>query len=277
MRISGATHADLREDVAGNISTPLPTLVKLASDDAVNVRAAIAGNVSSPAAVTTDLSHDDARQVRAAVAGRAELSLEILARLLEDPDSGVRRAAMRHPSAEEAARRHGRLAVEAPAAVSRHSAPASVDRTAFETKAHSRRAEERIGVAYDARTPADILEFLGGERRSSRVRRAVAANPHAPARLLRQLAHDDDEQVRQAVAFNGSTEPEVLLDMAGKSIDLALLVALNPDTPDVVLMRLSQDAEPLLRYVTAGVQAKRLLERASPGAPRRHISDGLIE
>lgn len=58
-------------------------------------------------------------------------------------------------------------------------------------------------VAFDESADANVLEFIGGERRSKRVRRAVAANPNASPCLLAALANDDDEQVRQAVIFNG--------------------------------------------------------------------------
>lgn len=62
-------------------------------------------------------------------------------------------------------------------------------------------------VAFDPRTPPDILVFLGGEPRSAQVRRAAAANPNTPAATLASLAKDNDDEVRQAVAFNSATRP----------------------------------------------------------------------
>jgi hypothetical protein len=129
--------------------------------------------------------------------------------------------------------------------------------TLVEMAAHSR-AEVRKEVAFDQNADSDILALLGGERRSKHVRRAVAANPYAPASLLASLAEDIDEQVRQAVAFNGATPTSVLLDLAARGIDLALLVALNPDTPDNVLGALTNDAEPLVRFVATGMSTSRL-------------------
>jgi hypothetical protein len=41
--------------------------------------------------------------------------------------------------------------------------------------------------------------------------------------------------------FNGATLPSVLVDLTGRSIDLALLVALNSDTPDDGLGALAND------------------------------------
>jgi hypothetical protein len=121
-------------------------------------------------------------------------------------------------------------------------------------------------VAYDVETPVDILEFLGGERRSARVRRAVAGHPHSPARLLAILADDSDEQVRQAVAFNGSTPPALLMDLAARSVDLAILVALNPDTPDDLLAVLAADTEPIVQHIAIGVRLTRqATERGGDG------------
>ena len=264
-RLARSTDVELRTHVAGNVSTPESALEALAQDDTPDVRAAVAENRSTPLATVHDLSHDGAPTIRAAVAARGELDLEILARLLEDDDAGVQRVARRHASAGEAARRFGQIADSARGDVAQTVAGEPIGREVFETLAGSRRAEERMKAAYDERTPVDILEFLGGERRSKQVRRAVAANPHAPSRLLRQLAEDDDEQVRQAVAFNGATTPDVLMDLAGRSIDLALMVALNPDVPDEVLASLAADAEPLLRYIATGRQ----LMQSRPGVPTR--------
>lgn len=258
-RLAGSTDADLREDVAGNPSSPGRALAKLADDDVTEVRAAVACNVAAPDALVVDLSHDGGPEVRAAIASRYELDLEILARLIEDEDAVVRRAARRHPAAAEASRRYGLTVDGTGNDLAPQAGPVPIDREAFEALAGSSRAEQRMKVAYDAKAPLDILEFLGGERRSRQVRRAVAANPHAPVRLLRVLADDADEQVRQAVAFNGKTPADVLAGLAGRSIDLAIMVALNPDVPDDVLAALSHDGEPLLRYVATGRRLNRRL------------------
>jgi len=52
------------------------------------------------------------------------------------------------------------------------------------------------------------------------------------------------------VAFNGATTPAgILLDLAARNVDLALLIALNPDTPDELLGVLRNNAELLVRFV----------------------------
>lgn len=272
--LARSTDAHLREDVARNSNTPLPALEKLSQDGAANVRAAVAGNPSTPDAVLIGLAHDGEPRVRAALSGLGHLDLGILARLLEDADAVVRRAAQRHPSAEEAAQRYGQPSEPTGNELARATGSEPVDRKVFEEMAGDKRAEVRMRAAFDPRTPIDVLEFLGGERRSSRVRRAVAASPHAPARLLRALSDDSDDEVRQAVAFNGATQPDVLIDLAGRSVDLALMVALNPEAPDDVLAALSADPEPLVRHIAAGMKLGRLNSSdAHAQPPATHTSD----
>lgn len=108
------------------------------------------------------------------------------------------------------------------------------------------------------------------------MRRAVAANPHAPANLLASLAEDNDGLVRQAVAFNGASPTSVLVDLAGRSIDLALLVALNPDTPDEVLDLLANDSEPLVRFMATGMRTRRraLITPITSHASRPTVAGG---
>lgn len=136
----------------------------------------------------------------------------------------------------------------------RESAPGRAD---LEQMVAGKRAEVRTQVAADSRTPPDILRFLGGERASVKVRRTVAANPTTPAETLHSLARDQDIQVRQAVAFNSATSPEVLSDLANSAVDLALLVALNPDAPSPTLDALVDSHEALVRFVAEGARAQR--------------------
>ncbi|MDQ0093068.1 hypothetical protein [Paeniglutamicibacter psychrophenolicus] len=74
------------------------------------------------------------------------------------------------------------------------------------------------------------------------MKRAIAANPNTPAAVLGSLADDNDEQIRQAVTFNGATPWTLLAELVGRSIDLAILVAMNPAAPVPSL--------PLLRETT---------------------------
>lgn len=189
----------------------------------------------------------------------------LLGELLRDEQSSVQVAAFGNPSTrpEDRARAQARWDH-----ARRKSAPS---RTDLEEMVASTRAEVRIRPAYDPRTPPDILVLLGGERRSAKVRRAVAANPNAPTALLASLANDKDEDVRRAVAFNGATPPAILKSLARTGVDLAILVALNPDTPTEILDELTEDAEPLVRHVATSARALRV-PLVRDGSRTRHLA-----
>jgi len=249
--LASSSDQSIRGAVAANSGTPHATLAALARDEEADVRRVVAENDLTPAQVFEDLASDHDPRVRMAVARRADLADALLRRLLNDPDLSVQRAAGRHPRAatftQASAQRLTSESLDVAAG-----GPGEIDRGSFEAMAADSRAERRTMPAYDPKTPSDILELLGGDRRSKLVRRAVAANPYAPARLLRALAEDDDEQVRLAVAFNQATPSDVLLDLSGRGVDLALFVALNPDAPDAVLQQLAADPEAFVAYVAMG-------------------------
>lgn len=126
----------------------------------------------------------------------------LLGALLLDNDRSVRSAAFKNPATSTEDRDHAESAWEH---AYQASAPSRAD---LEEMVASRRAEVRMQVAFDPRTPPDVLDFLGGERPGAQVRRAVAANPNTPATVLASLDDDTDIEVRQAVAFNGATPQE---------------------------------------------------------------------
>src|SRR5699024_12007253 len=55
----------------------------------------------------------------------------------------------------------------------------------------------------------DILDFLSGQRRNKQVRRIVAAHPRTSAETLWKLTDDEDLEVRQAIALNPSSPPDL--------------------------------------------------------------------
>ncbi|TFD35949.1 hypothetical protein E3T40_07260 [Cryobacterium sp. TMT1-19] len=250
-RLAKSADESVRSAVAGNSRTPSATASMLAADPVCEVRAAAAGNEALDIALLVTLAYDDEPRVRASAARRPRLGTALLGELLLDDDRSVRSAAFRNPSTGSEDRDRAKAAWER---AYQASAPIRAD---LEEMVASRRAEVRMLVAFDSRTPPDILRLLGGERRSAQVRRAVAANPNTPADVLASLADDADPEVRQAVAFNGATPQDVLAELAGRSIDLALLVAMNPDAPIGIIDALVGDGEPLVGYVAAGVMATR--------------------
>lgn len=241
----------VRGAVAANPSAPAKSLTMLASDSVSCVRASAAANTSLDLGLLTALVLDDEAEVRASAASNPSLDPALLAELLHDDEYCVRSAAFRNSSTRPEDR------ARAEAAWDRAWRQAAPSRTELEERIASKQAEVRMTVAFDPRTPADILTLLGGERRSAQVRRAVAANPNTPSETLASLADDKDEEVRQCVAFNRATAPEVLAELAGRSVDLALLVAFNPDTPISILNALSNDADRLVGHVATGVSSER--------------------
>ena len=251
VRLAKSANESVRSAVAGNSRTPSETLSLLAADPVHNVRAAAAGNEGLDIALLVTLAYDDDPVVRAGAAGCPRLSTAVLGALLLDDDRSVRSAAFRNPTTSVEDRDRAETAWEH---AYQMTAPSRAD---LEEMVASRRAETRLQAALDPRTPPDFLIFLSGDRRSARVRRAVAASPNTPAAYLESLADDTDTEVRQAVAFNGSTRPKVLAKLAGTSIDLALLVAMNPDAPNGIIDALVEDGDPLVCHVATGVRSAR--------------------
>ncbi len=245
-RLGRSTDDVVRREVASNPSTSDAVIAQLAGDTEPSVRASVAANLRTPVPVLERLASDQEPRVRVKVAAHRNLPQIVLVRLLKDSDDNVRTAALANSAAPEGLVREVKAELELFADRTRP------NRAALEQKVAHRKAEVRMSVAFSPDADADLLTMLGGERRSAQVRRAVAANPNSPVAVLRKLAADDDEQVRQAVAFNGATPADLLIDLAGNNVDLAVLVAMNPDVPQDVLCALSRDSNPLVQFVAAG-------------------------
>lgn len=252
-RLSKSADDEVRRAVAGNGSSPATVLELLATDLVSDVRAAAAGNPATALSSLIELSQDDDAMVRLAAAGNPNLPQEVLRVLLRDNDPRVHHAASQNPSAHAQDAHQGEL--------ERHEKPrrSRLTRADLQEMAIATRAETRIQVAYNKDTPPDILKFLGGERRSVKVRRAVAAHPNTPIEDLWSLAADKDLEVHQVVALNSNTPAELLVELAGRSVDFALLVSLNPGAPDEVLDALAADREPLVRFVADITRTHRAL------------------
>jgi len=243
--------SEVRAKVASSCRTSPEVLAVLADDESRLVRIAVVNNPNLSLSLLTGRAHDNEPAVRAQVATKVQLSSDVLALLLRDDDRTVRSAAYNNPSTRNEDKEE--LDAEQDRAW-RASAPKRAD---LEEMVANNDSEIRIQVALDSRTPPDILLMLGGERRSVRVRRAVASNPNSSAQILNSLATDADAEVRQSVAFNVSTPDEVLRELADRSIDLAILVALNPGVTTGTLDILSKDSDHLARFVAKSVRFER--------------------
>ncbi|MCC9205870.1 hypothetical protein [Arthrobacter sp. zg-Y769] len=252
-RLARSTDDLVRGAVAGNPAAPVAVILRLVGDPEANVRAGLADNPASPPNVLKTLSHDGDSRVRARTAGNPKIPQAILENLISDTEADVRAAALKNPATPV------ELVRKAEASWERVTRPSPPDRAALEEMVANKRAEVRMEVAFNPGADPDLLALLGGERRSSQVRRAVAANPNTPAEVLASLAEDQDDQVRQAVAFNGATPGTLLADLAGRSLDLAILVALNPDVPEAVLDTLQHDSNSLIRFVAVNSRKSRTI------------------
>lgn len=251
-RLARSADVSVRGAVAGNASVSSDVLAALAEDPVPEVRRAAAGNPTLNLDVLAALARDDDPTVRASAARSGRLDADLLYELLLDEDRGVRSAAWRNPGSTP------EMKARAEEEWDRVHPVASPSRAELEEWAASSRAEVRIQVALGQQTPADILALLAGERRSAKVRAAAAAHPDTPPQILVALASDSDDEVRQAVAFNGATPEDVLTSLARSRVDLALLAALNPGAPSAVLDVLADDGDPLVRYVASESRTARL-------------------
>lgn len=247
---------DFRQYVAMHRKTSASTLARLANSKDADVRIAVSANPRTPQDVLEALALDADAGVRRAVASNDRLPQDLLNALLLDDDLDVRIAAYREPDAEEEADDEPGLSTEMGVAI-RPTVPTIAE---LQEMAANTRAEVRIRVAYSEHATPDILAFLGGERRSAKVRRAVAAHPATPPEILKSLATRDDADTLMAIAFNPGAPIDVLANLAGRSAELALLVALNPDAPLEVLEALADDSDLLVRFVSAAQMEQRLIE-----------------
>ena len=218
---------ELRSYVASNGRTSPTTLVRLANSSVENLRLSVAGNARTPPEILNKMLRDESLAVRM----RAARSIEANA----EPDE----------------------ADEAPAAELEVAPRPSITVTDLHEMVASKRADVRKQAAYSSAVTPDMLTFLAGDRRSVIVRRIVAAHPQTPSTTLRTLASEGDAQITQSIAFNSGTPIDVLADLAGRSLDLALLVAFNPDAPDEILGALVDDDDPLVKWVAREVVASR--------------------
>lgn len=220
---------EFRSFVARHNRTSETTLARLAKSVDEDLRLDVAGNPRTPQDTLNMLLCDESLAVRVRAARAVEANAE--------PDD----------SSEEPA---------AELEIASSPTPAITVADLHEMVA-SKRADIRKQAAYNSAATPDMLTFLAGDRRSVIVRRIVAANPGTPPSTLRELTSENDAQINQSIAFNSGTPIDVLIDLAGQSIDLALLVAFNPDAPDEILGALAEDDDPLVRFVAQEFSAVR--------------------
>lgn len=261
---------DGRLYVACNERTSRRTLERLAKSKDESVRSALAQNPRVPLKTLESLAHDQDASVRQSVACNERLTQDTLNALLLDDDLKVRLAAYGNPAMDAEAGQEQETRSAAVMLAARSTIPTVEE---LREMAANPRAEVRIRVAYSEHATPDILAFLGGERRSSRVRRAVAAHPKTPSTVLRSLAMRDDADILVSIAFHRETPLDVLVDLAGRSSELAVMVALNPNAPVEIVEALTRDSDEFVRFVATA----QLDERSKMASPRDTTSIGTGE
>lgn len=235
---------EVRRYVAGHTGTSGSTLARLSLSEDSEVRRAVSGNPATKISLLETLARDRDPIVRSEVARNERTPQDLLNALLLDEDEDVRIAAYRYSDKETTG---GAEAESLEVGLApRFRAPSIVE---LQEMAANARAEVRICVAYSEYATPDILSYLGGERRSVSVRRAVAAHPKTLPETLRALAKQNDSETLMAIAFHEGVPVDVLADVAGRSTELALLVALNPDSPIEVIVALAEDTDLFVKFV----------------------------
>ena len=95
-QLASDKHRNVRQAVAGNVSTPVGVLEQLAADKNANVRRAVVENVNTPVGVLERLATDKVSHVRLRVAGNVRTPVGVLERLATDEDWRVRRRVARN-------------------------------------------------------------------------------------------------------------------------------------------------------------------------------------
>lgn len=233
----GRARPDLR--VAQNRSATLGLLRELARDHDWEVRYVAASHPKAPESALRRLARDETLRVRAVVAQAESAPAAVLETLASDPAVWVRRNTARNPSTPpavlEALLGDRRAAVRAAAARNENTPAETVA-----ARVRDRALKVRSAVAARP-VGAELLAVLAEDPKWV-VRQAVAYNVQTPPEILDRLAADDHEEVRAGVAYNTSATPAALEALArDEFVWTRVHVALNQSAPVDLVMMLATD------------------------------------
>lgn len=187
--------------LALNPSCPEEILTKLAKNPDPEVRSALAENSTTPAEILKSLAKDKSREVRESVARNTSTPVETL-------DVMAKVSYLREIIAENP----------------------SISITLLKELSINRNEDVRSAVAQNLMTPAEILVVLAKDT-GFMVRHNVAQNPTTPPEVLVILAKEAF-MIRANVARNRNTPPELLKELASDdNAEVRLSVVLNPSAP----------------------------------------------
>ena len=230
---------EVRWVAAWHPKVPVRALRRLARDESVRVRAAVAGAVSAPTAVLGVLASDQGVWVRRNVASNPSTPRAVLEVLLRDRRSEVRTAAAvnENTPAQMVAALVGDRAIKVRSEVASRGVGAEV----LAVLAEDPKWGVRQAVAYNVRTPPEVLDHLAGDC-CEEVRAGVAYNASAPSAALTALARDEVPWLRVHVAVNESVSVDLLVVLvADEDSYVRGTAAENPAMPVAQLKRLATD------------------------------------
>lgn len=222
-------------------------LLKLAKDADPRVRAAVADRVFTPVDAMKSLARDRHEDVRYAVAGASNAPDEALSALVNDVSE--------------------RVAKKAKKTLRRRNKPDEISRDVHGSDAELGALGSDVRMLLETRPvdPGDVLHALAKTRVMSGAleydgpwldaRRKLAQQPWMPAEVLRSLAKQHYDGVREAVAGNESTPAEVLEDLCLSEV--AEVALANPNTPP----------DTLRMYAWGRDQVKAVAAIANPTVP----------
>ena len=199
---------DVLYEVAENPSTPPETLVALAQVDVYEdeyLSASVASNPSTPVETLRVLADRNDGDINRGLSRNNSTPPDILARLANNASVIVRRQVADNPSAPPEAL----LALADEDDEQTYKGVASNPSSppeALKRLLYGYTVDVGIRLAENPACPPDVLVGLARHRDSARVRSAVALHPAAPPEILEELAQDDSEQVREALAERFGTK-----------------------------------------------------------------------
>ncbi|MEA5550064.1 hypothetical protein VB713_03550 [Anabaena cylindrica UHCC 0172] len=240
-RLAKDSDATIRQVVCQNPNLPLPILLNLTQDENLNVRLILVRHRSSQIEILKRLAQDKSELVRAEVAGNKNTPPDILRGFVEDSDRNVKISALKNPNLP------GELLSQAMSQIQNENAIESILRG------------QAVTGKRNSQMPADVLEQLSRHPKDA-IRYLVATYSTASTATLERLAFDKYELVRNTVAGNPNTPPNILIEMArydalttsvGCYHSVSHQIAVRHDAPPELLEFIARIPESRLRAVVA--------------------------
>lgn len=194
---------------ARNIQDYNDVLRGISRAEALSLKQAIASRAGISPEVEARLLPDPNNEVRQHLAANSDISQQAMMQLAQDPDHTVKSYIIANPNVSDevldfVARNETDPTTLAHVARKRRTSPATLTMLIGHPD-----EGVRISAAGNPKAPVDAL-MRAARRGTPEIRRAVAQNASADEEILRYLADDPEESVRNAVIMNHNTPSEVV-------------------------------------------------------------------